>query len=249
MQVAEDETSRLEEERIQQSKILALPYREIIEEYVQEEPVQEEQPVETDKPIKKPKQERKRERDEFLKAVGGKDFRPQQQEEKPLMQADTHSDYDGKLIFQWMRIDFDRIRNKISYCETPQISAYPEENMRIKRTVNMYKQVGVFNDGNKVKNYIESLMWYGKVNPELFGADNYILNETIQGYKEIYDDLMKLENCGEGDEALVLLGKLILVASRPLVIDETLMKQTEYEPSSSEGGVYGGEYNQEEDGM
>lgn len=246
MQVINQQTSQVDDV-ITKPKLLALPYYEIKEPQTEEETVVIEQ-SRTEIQQRQSKKDRKKQVREFLgKRDEVKEFR---EEEKPVMtHDDSYSAYDGELVRQWMRTDFDRIRNKIYYCETPPISDYPEEEMKIENAVKQYKSVGVFRDADKVKDYIESLMWYGKVNPDLFGTDNYILNETIEGYKEIYEKLMKLKGTGDGDEALRLLGKLITVAIRPLVIGETMMKETEYEPSASEGGVYGGEYNQDEDGI
>lgn len=246
MQVIDSSAIDSNDNIIKPSRILALPYIET------ESGIKtESEDIEIKEPVKKiTREERRKARNEFLgKNNIEKNVEPEIQPEQMSYSNDPHSDYDGKLIFQWMRRDFDRIREKIEYCESPPISDYPEENMRIAMAVENYKEKGSFRDADKIKDYIESLMWYGKVNEGLFGQDDYILKETIEGYKEIHKHIVMLKDKGEGDEVLRLLNKLILCGARPLVVDETLMKETQYEPSSSEGGVYGGEFNQEEDGI
>lgn len=250
MQVIDEEPHSMEE-KVPQDKI---PAMELIEDESPKEDIIETVETKENGPIKiirKSKQDIKEEKRKFLGREKPRE-KPETKDEEQTEVTDQHLDdivstYDGKLILQWMQTDFEDIRSKIKYCESPPISDYPEENMRIESAVNDYKTKGVYRDGDKIKDYIESLMWYGKVNPNLFGGGNYILNETIQGYKKIYDELVATKDNGEEDNALRLLSKLILVGSRPLVIDKTLMKETEYEPSISEGGVMAGTFEPEGD--
>lgn len=247
MQITDDNPHSMDE-KVPQDTIPALEFSDdsdVVEE-VKVEPKEQVQPIIDKKQSRKNIQREKR---KFLGREKDERMKPEEHEEprQDVILDDIVSTYDGKLQLQWMQEDLESMRSRIRYCESPPISDYPEENMRIDNVVEEYKKNGVFRDASKIKDYIESLMWYGKMNRNLFGSANYLLNETIDGYKKIYDDLMKLKDAGEGDEALRLLAKLILVGSRPMVIDKTLMKETEYEPSISEGGVMSGTFEPEGD--
>ena len=147
------------------------------------------------------------------------------------------------MLFRSMSEQLESVREWISYCRKPPISDDPHENREIRKQIENYKKVTLFHDADSIHDGIEGLMWYGIGNENLFGENNYLLNETIKGYKPIYDEITKLKGIeGKGDEALRWLGKLIICAARPLVVDELLIKDTEFEPSIGEGGVFAGDY-------
>lgn len=226
-------------------KKLSVPALPFIEQKPEiEEPVKKV----SDGPPKISKRDKKNQRNEFL----GKTGRPENVEPEVNTEDiptesfettdDVHSEHDGKRLMGWMSDALEAIRQKIAYCDSPPISDDPTENREIKKQIKQYKEVTQYRDADSITDYIEGLSWYGKINPDLFGKENYLLNETILGYKEIYDKMMECKSLLNHDDALRYLNKLCICAARPLVVDELLMKETEFEPSISEGGVSQGTY-------
>lgn len=210
------------------------------------------EPVETQKRVKElpprlSKKERRLQRDDFLsKNEVSEIIEPEVNTEEysqSLEQVDDiHAEHDGKRLMGWMSEELEKIRQRIEFCESPPISDDPTENREIRRQIKDYQEKTLYHNADKIVDYIEGLSWYGKINPDLFGSGNYLLNETISGYKDIYEKIKECKSNMDHDEALRYLNKLAICAARPLVVDELLMKETEFEPSVSEGGVSSGTY-------
>lgn len=241
MQVLQDENEH--QLLMKKLSVPALPFIEQKPET--EEPVSKKV---SDGPPKLTKREKRLQRNEFLgKSNPSETIQPEQNTEEFSPESfestdDVHSEHDGKRLMGWMSDKLEGIRQKIEYCDSPPISDDPTENREIKKQIKQYKEVTQFRDADVIKDYIEGLSWYGKINPDLFGKENYLLNETIDGYKEIYEKILECKSMMEYDNALRYLNKLCICAARPLVVDELLMKETEFEPSNSEGGVSQGTY-------
>lgn len=160
---------------------------------------------------------------------------------------DVHSEHDGKRLMGWMSDALEAIRAKIEYCKNPPISDDPTENREIRKQIQNYKTITQYNDADTITDYIEGLTWYGKINSDVFGNGNYLLDETIMGYKEIYTKIQECKSKLDHDGAMRYLNKLMICAARPLVVDELLMKETEFEPSISDsGGVSSEPYDGEQ---
>lgn len=241
MQVLQDENDH--QILMKKLSVPALPFIEQKQEI--EEPVSKKV---IDGPPKLTKREKRLQRNEFLgKSNPSEIIQPEQNTEEFTTESfeqvdDVHSEHDGKRLMGWMSDALEAIRQKLTYCDNPPISDDPTENREIKKQIKQYKEVTQYRDADSITDYIEGLSWYGKINPDLFGKENYLLNETILGYKEIYAKMMECKTMLNHDDAMRYLNKLCICAARPLVVDELLMKETEFEPSNSEGGVSQGTY-------
>ena len=245
MQVTDDENAH--QLLMKKLSIPALPF---IEENMTSE--EQEKPV-SDDPPKLTKRERKSQRNEFLGRTGTSqriesEENPEEFVEQQVEQVeDIHSEHDGKRLMGWMSDALETIRSKLEYIKNPPISDDPTENREIKKQVKNYKEVIQFTDADSIVDFIEGLSWYGKINPDLFGKANYLLNETILGYKEIYEKITDCKSKMLYDDGLRYLNKLCICAARPLVVDELLMKETEFEPSNSDSGVSQGTYEPQDE--
>jgi hypothetical protein len=195
--------------RIPQNYIPALPF-------IDDTPKEEEIPVEPQQQ-KIPRRERKDRLKEFLEKT---DKNEQESDEPFDMQLEDNSYHDARRLMRVMSTDLEEMISYIKMCRKPPITDDWEENKQRRRQIEKYISDGIYNDADTVVDYIEALQWYGRVDTDMFGTSNYLLNETIKGYKQIYDELLQTKDKNKGNEALRLLNKLILCAMRPLVEDK-----------------------------
>lgn len=241
-----EEQVKSAEEKIEQTKIPALPFRPENKE-VKPKPKEESKIFVP----KKSKQDRRKEVKEWL-AKKEKEENPNESEiiekaekisEEILNEPqEDYSEHDSTRLMDWLSQHLESVRLWLSFCSNPPITDDPIEADQIRLKIHDYENKGYMRDANQIVDYIEGLMYYAIYNENLFGEHNYLINDVIhpvKGYNAIYSELKKANNT---EDKMRFLNKLVICAARPLAVAESFEKARDFEQSIADGGVMSREY-------
>lgn len=187
-----------------------------------------------ERPQRQSKKERKEERDEFLKQ--SEELQPQEEYIEPEIIQTDYKEYEGTKILVWMDERIEEGRNWLQAVRSPKFPSDPYKASELKEEIEDFMTSGIYILSEEIIHSIESLIFFAKMNKDIFGSGNYLLNDIVVeifGYEQIRDKI----KTSKDKEVLTWFSRLLNCAARPIQVHEELVKQVIYQPSIGDTGL------------